>query len=390
MPSSLPLPSVPDLTRAFHAAVGSQHKTEDSHDGSVYDRFAGLGALTMRRLAERDQGEARAIFFDNATDERLDYYISKRFGVERVQDTPGTGFAQVKRASGTAGTFLKGTRIGVGRGGSDPLRYWLVAADTPIGTDLQANVPIVAGVTGPLGQLSVSAEDVPVLQFVDQQWDNTWQVLSIDCGPGTTRQSDAAVRAGIRQQRLDSRPGFETAIVNAMVAAGAGVVALYQSDFLGEESDCGLNRIYVGDAAYESPLALLSACRLAVPNVCVAGTSVQVLPMTNSLLYVKVNVKLWDSPERFNQVQAQADAIAATTEYFAKRDNAFLWSAGAIRAAVMGAVPNVHSVTVSASTDSTGLVPVPEPVLANLFSAYPLPRYRVADWSVTATVSGPS
>lgn len=384
MPSALPLPTTRDFERAFHAAVGAERKLEDAHDGSLYDRWAGVGALCMRRLVERDQGEARAIFFDGATDDRLDSYIEQHFDLERTQNAPGVGTAQLSRASATAGpgTFLKGTRVQVGRGGGVAPSYWSLSADVPAGTtDLTATVPIVASVDGPAGQVSLAAGDVPQLSLADPLWDNTWQVTRIDCAPGTLRQEDPAVRATIRQQRIDGRPGYETAIINAMRAAGASVVALYQSDFLGDSLDVGLNRIYVGDTGYESPIDLLRRCRLAVFKVGVAGTSIQVLPMTNNLLTVSASVRLWNSPERLNQVQAQADAVDAITEYFARRDNAFLWSELAIRAAVMKAVKNVHSVTLDVSS--------PEPTLLTLFDTVPLQRYRVAGSSVSATVLGP-
>lgn len=390
MPSAEPLPTIRDLQNAFHASVGAQRKNEDAYDGSFYDRWAGVGALCMLQLAERDQTEARAIFFDTATDDRLDEYIARRFGALRIVDAPGTGTSVLTRLSsaGGAGTVLQGTRIAVGQT-LQQLSYWTVAADTVAGgADLSVSVPMVAAAPGPAGQISVRSGDLPVLQVADPLWDNTWQVSSLDCGPGTIRQQDPAVRAGIRQARFDSRPGYPTAIVAAMVAAGASVVALYASDFLGSNSDVGLNRIYVGDAGYESPMALLTACRLAVSKVCVAGTSVQILPMTNFLLYVSITVKLWASPEKLNRVQAQGDAVAAVTEYFARRDNAFLWSERAMRAAVMKAVPNVHSVTLTAQ-DSTGAT-VTEPVLTALFDSVPLKRYRVADWSVGATILGPT
>lgn len=392
MPSAQPLPTIRDLQNAFHAAVGSQRKNEDSYDGSFYDRWGGVGALCMRRLAERDQGEARAIFFDTATDDRLDEYIARRFGAARIVDAPGVGTSGLTRLSAAAGagTVLQGTRIAVGQN-LGQLSYWLVAADTPVGASgLSVTVPMHAVAPGPAGQISVKAGDLPVLQLADPLWDNTWQVASLDCAAGTTRQQDPAVRAAIRQARFDSRPGYPTAIIAAMVAAGATVVALYASDFLGSsvDVDVGLNRIYVGDAGYESPMALLTACRLAVSKVCVAGTSVQVLPMTNFLLYVNITVNLWASPEKLNRVQAQSDAVAAVTEYFARRDNAFLWSERAMRAAVMKAVPNVHSVTLTAS--DAGGEPVTEPLLSELFDSVPLQRYRVADWTVGATVLGPS
>ena len=62
----------------------------------------------------------------------------------------------------------------------------------------------------------------------------------------------------------------------------------------------------------------------------------------------------------------------------------------AIRAAIMKAVPNVHSVTIAASLDSAGLSPVSEPTLATLFSVSPLPRFRVVPSTVSVTLAGPN
>jgi hypothetical protein len=183
-----------------------------------------------------------------------------------------------------------------------------------------------------------------------------------------------------------------------MVEAGASVVALYQSDYLGDALDFGLNRIYVGDAGYQTPTELLTACRLAVPRVGVAGTSIQVLPMESRIVYPLVTVHLWASPEKLNQVQAQPDAAAAVVEYFARRDNAFTWSNSAIRSAIMGVVKNVHSIDVVVRVLFTppvmggvpSLIPVPEPVLATLFNVTPLPRYFTNDASVSVNIAGPT
>lgn len=398
MPSSAELPSLPELLNAFHASVGSEQKTEDAHLGSFYDRMAGVGALCMRTLAERDQGEARAIFFDTATDGQLDQYIEGRGYAERVQDTFGTGVASLSLPFPTLGDLIyKGTRFSATRGAGDSPRYWVSTADVsvPSGSST-ARVPIEATVPGAAGQISIASGQGATLSIVDRMLGTGWQIDRIDCGPGTSRQRDPEVRAVIRQDAKDRRPGYPTAIINAMIAAGASVVALYQSDYLGDAADYGLNRIYVGDSGYETPASLLATCRLAVPKVAVAGTAVQVLPITSVTLYPTVTVRLWASPERLNQLQAQSDSKAAVLEYFARRDNAFLWSEAGIRSAVMRVVKNVHSVVVSAKImgldggGNPGLVPAAEPDLTTLFNVSPLPRYSTSDWATTVSVLGPS
>jgi hypothetical protein len=118
MPSSEPIPTVPDLIETFHAAVRSGRKNTDKRTGALYDICAGAGALLWRRQAERDRDEFARVYFDTARGDDLDERVERKLHVERTLDTYGIGVATVSRSSAAlgGGTIPEGTRIGV-RGG---------------------------------------------------------------------------------------------------------------------------------------------------------------------------------------------------------------------------------------------------------------------------------
>lgn len=384
MPSHEPIPTIQEFLDAFHTAVRAERRVADENEGALYDVAGGVGAVLWRRMAERDRDEFRRTYFDTAPDDRLDEYLLRRLGKSRVQATRGTGTASLVRPSAAAGdgTFRLGTRIYASRGTGDAPRLYSVSVDTPVGaSDVAATVPVEAGTVGPDGQLSASSSEVQ-LWLGDPVWDATWAVKSIACGPGTAREENDAVRARVRDEQVDERIGFPTALERAMRDAGAEVVALFPSDFLGAGLDFGLNRIYVGDAAYESSPTLLRACRYVLYRHGIAGAAIQVLRMTTALLTVTATVRLWDAPERFDLVSAQADAAAAIVEYFRARENPFVWRLSGVRGAIYRAVPNVQAIEITTSS--------PEPVLASLFNTHPLPRYVVEPWGVNVTLEAPS
>src|ERR1700690_1945047 len=100
MPSILPIPSIEDLRKAFHAAVrGAKESTADGHAGSVYDHFAGLGAILWSQQAQRDKDQFSSIYFDYADGQELTDYVLAHDGIIRDQDTYGTGFIYLSRTS---------------------------------------------------------------------------------------------------------------------------------------------------------------------------------------------------------------------------------------------------------------------------------------------------
>ena len=392
MPSAEPIPSLKELLDAFNAELAARDDDGDTHEASDYEEVNGPSALLFRRLAERDRDEFRQIYFAHATDDRLTEYVRRRFrnadGTprERVQLARGVGTAVVQRASaaGGGGTILAGTRIGYGRGGTEPLRYLQVLTDRVVGAAelIVSDLEVEAETPGSAGTISGDRGDIPILRIEDPLWDNSWVVNSVDCAAGTNYETDDQLRANVRQEKLDRRPGYPDFIKSTCVAAGADTVVLFPSDFLGDELDCGLNRVYVGDANYQTTAALLLACRLAMPSAAMAGAGVQVLPMTNTTLTITATLRFWDVPERFNLDRARDDAMAAIVEYFAARENPFYWRAASIRGAILRAVRGLQTVDLATS--------LAEPVLSSLFGTVPLPRYLVAPANVTILSGAPA
>lgn len=391
MPAPDPLPTQQEMLDAFHGEVAlrkslRQLPPADGHEGALYDHAAGVGALVLGRIAERDRHEFRSIYFATAEGSRLDDLAVQRFGRARVEDTRGQGVAWIRRptAAAGAGTIWEGTRIFVSVGRGDPPRYLRVSADTAVGaseTELKT-LAVEAEIPGPDGSIEGAAADFAALRFDDPLWDNTWQVLDVECAPGTLRERDPDYRAAIKQERLDRRPGLPPFIERVCRDAGAGLVAMFASNYLGDATDAGLNRVYVGTASGDATAALLEACRLAMPRASMAGSSVQVLGMSTVDLSVELTLKLRDAPDNLGAEAVRAESAAAVLEYFASGERPFVWSVSAIRGVILRAVRNLYDLTIATS--------LPEPVLANLFDNETLLRYRLRPWEIGVKVTGPN
>lgn len=389
MPSTQPIPSTEEFIAAFGAGVASRDRDDaryaDRRRGAILDHIAGPSALLFRRVAVRQRDEFRRIYFAEALDEALDEIVEERYRnvAPRVLDAPGEGFAQISRPSAAAGsgTIWAGTRIAVGAGGNSALRFYQVNQDTfvkPTATTL--TVPVTALDPGPEHALKVVAGQVPVLRIEDTLWDNTFSVVSMDVGPGTYRERDDALRARVRQERREARLGYADAIRAAMVRAGAAHVAMFASDFLGAQNDHGLNRIFVADQNFQSPAALLLACRQALPSVAICGTSVQVNGIATVATSLNVTITMWSAKFNYN---ALVDATrGAIVDYFATRENPFYWRFSQIRAAVLRVISGAQQVAVTSGQT--------EPTFATLFDAVPLTRYVVSAPSINVYIVPPT
>lgn len=385
MPAAEDLPTIQQYVNAYQGGLVSLRKHGDTHAGSIHDHWAGVGAVLWRRQAERDREEFRALYFRDAKGNRLDNYIARHFpGKARVTNQPGSGVVRLSRASAAlgGGTFWDGTRIAVGGVGPNPLRYYLIDQDQGCGTDLAVVLNVRADREGPESEINVRSGERAVLRVEDPLWDNTWQVDALTCGAGTVREDDDPCRARIAGEVFEERFGYESAIIKRMKQAGAETVALFRSDYLGEGADHGLNRIYVGDRNFETTSALLTACRLAIPSVAMAGAGNQTLPMTTQMVDIKLEITFWDSPERFAMAANEKQARAAAVEYFETRENPFTWDMTGLRGAVQRALEDTQSIAITSSQ-------VP-PVLATLFDAYPLPRFRTTPQRVSVSLHAPA
>ena len=384
MPASEPLPTLEELTNAYQGALVSERLEGDTHEGAVHDHWAGVGAVTFRLIAEREQAEFSALY-SSARGSRLDEYIESHWpGKARIGETRGVGQLRLVRPStvGGAGTIWPGTRITVGGSGAPLAYYRVTSGGVCSATDTAKTLAVEAVTAGPGSRISVVAGDRPILRIEDPLWDNTWTVQELTCADGTLRENDDACWARITAEIFEERFGFESRIIKAMNEAGAAIVAPFRSDYLGEAADRGLNRIYVADANFVTLPALLKACRLAIPSCAMAGAGNQVLPLTTVMLDVGLTMRFWSEPENFDMDSTEDVARSAVVEYFATRENPFVWDAAACRGAVQARVPNTQSIDLTFSSAP--------PTLATLFSANPLPRYLTTPNRVSVSLLGPA
>jgi hypothetical protein len=383
MPATEDLPTVETLRTAFHTEVRGVKRYRDDHLGARLDHWAGVGAMTLARVSAWERDNFRRIFFDSATGEPLDAIVEDRYQRVRQELTRATGSAILTRPSAAAGagTVWKGTRIGVSRGGTDPLRRYRVTDNVSCLASLtRLEVPLEAEQAGTGQDVT---DDQSVQTLMDPLWDATWTVDEVRATGGLDREGPEELRGRVRDEMWAARLGYPEAIEQACRDAGAGQVVLFQSDWLGTAWDFGLNRVYVGDAGFTASAALLRDCRLAVADVGIEGMGLQVLPMAETLITIDLTITLWQEPDRIDQGQAKRLAADATLEYFRTRENPFVWRTAGIRAAVQNAVRGTQTVAVAAS--------VAEPTLATLFQSEPLPRYALASsGSVQVALEGPS
>lgn len=371
MPAAEQIPTLERLVNAYHGAVVSEFPHGDTHEGAGHDHWAAAGAVMWKRVAERQKEEFSALYFYGAKATRLDDYIESHFPTKsRITATRGAGTARLSRPTnaGGSGTIWAGTRIAVGQPGSNPLRYYLVRQDTPVSSlATSVQISIDADDTGPGKRIHVKAGERAALRIEDPLWDPTWGVTELECADGTLREEDGPCRARITAELFEERFGYESLIIKRMKEAGADLVVLFRSDYLGAAKDYGLNRIYVGDSNFESPAALLRACRLALPSCVMAGSAAQALPVTTRVVEVSVDLKFWSLPENFDTETAVANTRAAVVEYFNRLDNPFVWDLAGLRGAIQRSVEDTQEINLATSWGP--------PAPAGMFSVSPLPRY---------------
>ncbi len=383
MPAAEPVPTIDQFTLAYQGGLVSVLLHGDTHEGALHDHWAAVGAIMWRKVSEREQTEFRSNYFKYAKGPRLDAYIQDHFRKSRTQNAPGSGTALLRRATAGAGdgTVWEGTRIAVGVSAAKPMAYYAVTGNKAVGaTETYVTVAVEAVDGAPA--VSLRQGDRPILRLEDPLWDNSWTVETLECGDGTVYEDDAAFQARVATEVFEERYGFESLIVKLMKEAGADFVLLFPSDYLGEDNDAGLNRVYVADANLITTPELLRECRRALPDCAMAGASTQVLSITKTYLTFQVRIRFWAAPEGFDMSSAADNARSAIVEYFERDDNAFVWSLAGVRGAVQAAVPNTHTVEVTASAAA--------PTLAALFQTHPLPRYLTTPNRVSVVLDGPS
>lgn len=381
MSSDIEIPSVPDLLDVFGAEVRSRRIEADVHRGAVYDVCAGIGALFWARMAGRDRDLFRVCYFDGATDEDLDARIAAFDGPARTQSTRGSGHAIIRRPStaGGSGTLWAGTRISVTGIGTIRPRVYIVQSDSPVGSVLATSIPIEADVEGTGVAIDTNSLGVPRLTWGDALWDTTWMIERIVCADGTDRESDAQYLARYRQDKIDRRRGYATAITDACKAVGAEHVALFESDFV--SPDGGINRCFVGDAGYQSTTDLLRRCRVAVDSARVLGCDLTVFGMSRMLCTFNLTLHLWADPGRYNQDAVRVEATKAVQRYFDGNSNPYVYRFDGVRGELARSIPDLQSVVVNSGPSDTSI--------PSILGSSTLNRLYTEPGAITITLEGP-
>lgn len=342
MPSPSPLPTIDEIVAAFHASVRARRdKRADGRAGSAYDYIAGLSAILWSREAQRDADLFRAIYFDDAEADDLTARAKALFGIDRVLDTFGQGFATLVRPTSAAaeGTIWTGTRFRVANGVADSVAYAAIRDVAAQATDRYAVVPVRATRTGPGVALREGGS-----AFVDDAlWDSTWTVQSLTCEDGTRFEPAHEFRARVRAQRLAQRVGYDPRIVQACQDAGAAHVALFRSDYGGD--DHGLNACYVGDAGYSGSPELVRRVTVALESVRVCGADLPVRPLTAGSLSVRAVVSLWEAPAYFHLADLELTLRSALLTAFAGTSAGFVYHRDALAGALARVTDAIQSVS---------------------------------------------
>jgi hypothetical protein len=348
----IPEPTIKELLEVAATSVrGNMDSTADFIRGSDYESLLGPSAVIWSREAARDTDLFNAVNFNTADGEDLTVMAKKRYGKDRILDTRGAGTVVVSRpAGGTSETFWKGSEFHVS--GPQPKVYRATQNTVVSSSALLATVPIEAVEFGPGVAVDVTAG----VNIADRLTDSTWRVDRLSCGDGTLFEKAEAFRARIRQERRDARVGQTKAIIKACNAAGAASVALFRSDFAGDDYDHGLNVCYVGDLGNNGSPELVKACTLALEKVRVGGDHLQVLPMARTALNVTATVTLYDAPPLFDLKRLERIHVAALSQYLGGLSGRYDYSVVGLESAIARHTPEVQAVTLSTPSVDAAIV----------------------------------
>ncbi len=347
MPSELNVPVLPELLDAAAAELWSRRQTADAHRGSLYDIQAGVGAILWIRQAVRDRDSVRACYDDAADGDVLEWRVKRKGGHARIQATRGSGTAllqypAVARPPGTY-TLLAGTRIGIAQGSQIPRFYRLSQDSVVLQTESGKLAPIEAVEVGPGTAIDSNSLNDPRMWWEDEIHDSNWSIASVSCSDGAARETNQEFLARWRQGKLDRRAGYKKTISDVCISAGASFVALLESDYVDGGDDLGVNRIFVGDASFQSSAALLRSCRLAVDSARVLGCDTTVWGVARTPAAFALTAHLWDQPSNVDQAAVRTAVQDGVLHYLTGRDSAFSFKRDGARAAILQACPEVQT-----------------------------------------------
>lgn len=374
--------SIDDFRNAYRNGVITKDPHADLEEGSVYDVIGGWSALIWSRLTQRDTNVFNDIQTDTANGDALTTRLDKIFDIQRNVFQPGTGQVTIVRSSpGSADdTIWQGTTIELysKTGGLLPSKF-IVSSDTPVlASTLTVTLNISALQVGP--EVSVFSSDSVLPRFSDSLQDNSWTISNLFCSAGQDFEESGAAVARARSTKRDKRVAHKKAIIKACKEAGANHVVLFPSNFGGDDIDYGLNMVYVDGNNNIDPIKLCDLVALKLEKFRAIGDCMQVRPIVNQNLVIKVSVLLYDSPAKINQqplIQRIANYITSAL------DNDYSYNLDTLKAAVFQASPLIQDVLFT-------LPAADAPVIVNSNFPASLVKYNLNPSNITVTLKGPN
>lgn len=349
--------SIRSLIRAARGEIeGLRRPLADTRDGSGIDIHMGTAAVLFARGSAVADEMFEDISFDTAK-ERFRLIAEQRFNETPRADQRGRGMALLERTGSTAGTLYDGTAFQVLSGGQR--RVLLIDGDHEAGSETELSVSVRAADVAP------QIDGLHSGSFIDEVWDSTWRVKYLRVSAGFPGETPEDFRTRKKRERHDGRVGYAEAIRLACRRAGAAHVALFEDTFASDTF--GLSHCYVSDGAFEASPALVNRCRLAVDRAAVGGCDLWVGAMTRQYLRLSVAIHTWQATNAIPVPFYRRLAEQAIRSHFEGRENAFVFDATGIAAAVQAAVPVTQKAIITAD-------PTP-PDVTTMFAAEPLPRY---------------
>jgi hypothetical protein len=387
MPSTEPLPTIRELLDAFgHGVVAEKERRADVRRGSVHDHWAGVGAILFSREAQRDKDCFHANYLDTADGRDLTRIARQRFEVDRVVDTYGIGHAILARETAAAGggTIWKGTRVLLApTGGASQARTYVALDDVVVSpAALDVRVPVRAEKKGTGYAVSIAAEGAARVD--DPLWDPSWRVVSLQCGDGTDFEKAAALRARARMAPINARKGYAAAIIRACNEQGAANVALFASNYGGDDQDWGLNVCYVSEEGFVTSERLIRACTAALERHRVCGADLMVLPMRREALKVVATVTLWDDPGQFGIDGIDSALKAALVAEFDGAEKGYEYSQQALVGVLLRASEAVQGADIGVPTGNVRVLSGTPPNFPAV-----LTRYTLDARDISLTYRGP-
>jgi len=396
MPTTDQLPSKSDFVQAGENSLRvdldpSGTGKIDLTDGSRLTAQISCVAQMLLRGEASLTKIAKARSVDSAVGEDLDEIARLDYGTSRLTASFSVGVVYMQRTGVAATSIPAGSRVGVPGGSGQPSIDYTFNDDVPVAANVATvALNVTASEVGGQGNVQLSA----VTKIVDQLPDTTWALYvpvggdpllngaaaPLAFGGGSLIETDDELRARLKAVSTDASKQKGT---KAAVDFGARQVPGVRFVDSFEPGD-GSVVLFVGDANYGLPAALLTAVLAELDNWRTDGVVVYVRPY--NVIVVQVTATLYMNRPVFNYNASAlvAAAIALVQRYFGGRQPPDEVLVNAVRSAILAADGDTQDCLLTSPS-----VDILRKQSASYSSTLTLNRYVTNATSIAITLAGP-